>query len=68
MFRKNSMRQLAAQAAQATLPPTGVASSGDATVAHTSTRHEGLGVAAVQSPIADGCQLAQAPTRSHSDV
>ncbi len=65
MKRTNSMRQLAAEAAQATSPPRGVVSRGDATVAYTSTRQTGLGVVAVQPPLADGCQLAQAQNRSH---
>lgn len=67
MSRKNSMRQLAATAAQATSPPTGVASSGDATVAYTSTKH-GPGSCRCAAVFTDGCQLAQAPTQSHEDV
>ena len=68
MSETNSMRQLAASAAQATSPFAGVASTGDPTVAHTSTREKGLGVGAVQCLLTGHCQLAQARNRSHSDV
>lgn len=67
MSRKNSMRQLAAMAAQATSPPTGVASSGDATVAYTSTKH-GPGSCRCAVVLETAVSLPRPPTLSHEDV
>jgi len=68
MIQKNSIRPLAAQAAQATSPPLGVASRGDATVAYTSTVSMGPGVVVVRCNLTMHCQLARAQKGSHSNV
>lgn len=65
MNETNSIRPLAAKAAQATSPSDGMAPGGVSIVACTSTMQMGPGVVVVQCLLARHCQLARAQKWSH---